>query len=98
MSSARPIRLVNPRPQCAERTRIIQPVNSGKHQPLQGKQGSRGEQPRQRPMRYFAQQIAARAGEIDAAELQNVVASDVVEVARAECIVLLVPMLRRSFE
>ena len=49
-------------------------------------------------MRHLAEQIAARAGEIDAAELQDIVAPGVIELAGAERLVLRVPMFWRGFE
>ena len=48
--------------------------------------------------RHLALQITPRAGEIDAAELQDIVAPDVVEFACAERIVLFVAMLWRDVE
>jgi hypothetical protein len=73
-------------------------VNGGKHQPLQGQRGPRREQRRQRTGRHFAEQIAARAREIDAAELKDVVAPGVVQLAGAKRVVLLVAMFGRGVE
>ena len=73
-------------------------MNGGKHQPLQRQRGAGREQRRQRTGGHFAQQIAARAGKIDAADLQDVVAPGVVEFAGAKRIVLLVAMFWRGFE
>ncbi len=73
-------------------------MNGGKHEPLQGQRGAGCEQRRQRAGGHFAQEIAARAREVDAAELQDVVASGVVQLARAKRVVLLVAMFWRGFE
>jgi hypothetical protein len=78
--------------------RIVHPVNGGKHQPLQGQRRAGGEQCRQRTGRHFAQEIAARAGKVDAAELQDVVAPGVVQLPGAKRVVLLVAMFWRGFE
>jgi len=70
-------------------------VNDGKDQPLQRQNGGSCKQRRQRTGRHIALQIAAGAGEIDAAELKQVVAPGVIEFAGAERIILLVAMRRR---
>ena len=58
-----------------------------KHQALQRQHGGGGEQRRQRARRHFAEQIAPGAGEIDAADLQEIVAPGVIEFAGAERVV-----------
>ena len=47
---------------------------------------------------HFAQEIAARAREIDATELQDIVAPGIVQLAGAKRIILLVAMFWRGFE
>src|SRR6185436_1013243 len=92
ISSATP----SPRPQGAERAGIVEPVNDGKDQPLQRQNGGSCKQRRQRTGRHIALQIAAGAGEIDAAKLEEVVTSGVIEFAGAERVVLLVAMFWRG--
>src|SRR5258708_31954300 len=77
---------------------VVQPMHDRQHQPLQREDGGSREQRRQRAVRDLAQQVAARAGEIEPAELQDVVAPVVVELAFTELIVDGVAMLWRDVE
>ena len=86
------------RPQGAEGARIVHPVKDRQHQPLQRQHGGGRQQRRQRAGRHLALQIAPRAGEIDAAELQHIVAPRIIELAGAERVVLLVAMFWRDIE
>jgi len=74
------------------KARIVHPVNDGKAPAAAGPARCRLRAARQRTGGHFAQEIAARAGEIDAAELQNIVAPGVVQLPGTKHVVLLVAM------
>jgi hypothetical protein len=73
-------------------------VDSGEHQPLQREGRGGRKQRRQRAMRDLSQQKATRTRKVDPGDLQNIVASRVVEFARRERIVPLVAVPWRGFQ
>src|SRR4051812_36187100 len=87
-----------PSPQRAEGPAVVEPVDHGQHQPLQGENERCDEQARQRAVRHLLEQIRAGSRKIDPADLEKIVATVVVQLAGTELTIEGIAMLRRLFK